>query len=92
MASSKGEWMVETLKRLQLDDLDEPMIARPPPPVEGEPEMSPEICRLAEQVVEASRRRNAELAAMAPKERRRAIAEWARKLATDSVAAGERNP
>jgi hypothetical protein len=32
---SKGEWMVETLKRLQLDDLDEPMIARPRGPILG---------------------------------------------------------
>ena len=28
--NTKGQWMVETLKRLQLDDLDEPTIGRSP--------------------------------------------------------------
>jgi hypothetical protein len=45
----------------------------------------PGTLALAEEAVAANAKRNAELAAMSPKEREKAIAEWARKLAEDTA-------
>ena len=47
--------------------------------------MTPERRRLAQQVIEANDRREAELAAMSPEDRDRAIDQWAKKLAEDSA-------
>ena len=44
---------------------------------------SPSTRELAQRAVEAQERREAELAAMSPEERDKAIEEWARKLAED---------
>jgi len=55
----------------------------------AESNMSEETRVLAQRAVEASQRREAELAAMMPEEREAAIAKWAHNLAADSVACGE---
>lgn len=45
--------------------------------------MSPETRAMAQAAVEACEKREAELAAMSPEDREKAIDEWARKLAGD---------
>lgn len=52
---------------------------------------SPGLNELAKQAAEASAKRNAELEAMSPEDREKAIGEWAEKLAEDSVAIGEKD-
>jgi hypothetical protein len=47
--------------------------------------MTPEMRKLAQQAVEANDRREAELAAMSPEDRERAIDQWAKKLAEDTA-------
>ena len=59
----------------------------PEPAAQGK--TSEDMRELARQATESSAKRSAELAAMAPAEREKAIAEWAHKLAEDSCAAGE---
>jgi acyl-CoA reductase-like NAD-dependent aldehyde dehydrogenase len=50
---------------------------------QGTREMSPETRKLAQEAADACARREAELAAMSPEDREKAIDEWARKLAED---------
>ncbi len=45
---------------------------------------SPELLRLAEEAAKRSAERNAELEAMTPEEREKAIEKWARELAKDA--------
>jgi hypothetical protein len=50
---------------------------------------SPEMRRLAQEASEANDRREAELAAMSPEDRERAIEQWARKLAEESASVND---
>lgn len=50
---------------------------------EGTRSMSPERRALAQRAVEACEKREAELAAMSPEDRDKAIQEWAERLAAD---------
>ena len=49
------------------------------------PPMSHETRKRAEQAVESLRKREAELAAMTPEEREKAIEAWAKRLAEDTA-------
>lgn len=57
---------------------------------ERSPERSPETMELARQAVERNEAEKRKLAAMTPAERAIYISEWARRLAEESVAIGER--
>ncbi len=58
-----------------------------PPPAGSAPQEP--VTELARRAAESSARRTAEIDALPPAEREKAIADWAAKLAGDSVAAGE---